>query len=205
MLGVLLTFRERPGVPICGKKEGEETRDSKSIVGDLPLKQQLKLCLSNTPFVLTGLGTSCIIIHMYVFTTLIGQLVVPFGITDSQFTTTMGLFVLGFGILGGIVFSIVLMYRPKWITGSAYLICIASMLFLGFFYYADKTSDRVEIEVACGVHGFFLLPILFVAYELAVMQTAEDGVGDTMSCGLINLTANFVGFVIAIALTPALA
>lgn len=58
--------------------------------------------------------------------------------------------------------------------------------------------------MSCAIHGFFLLPILFVAYELAVMQTASDGVGDTMSCGLINLTANFLGFLIAIALTPAL-
>ena len=30
------------------------------------------------------------------------------------------------------------------------------------------------------------------------------GVGDTMSCGLINVVANFVGFLLAIVLTPAL-
>ena len=52
--------------------------------------------------------------------------------------------------------------------------------------------------------GFFLLPILFNTYELAVEQTAYMGVGETMSCGLINVVANFVGFLIAIALTPAL-
>ena len=31
---------------------------------------------------------------------------------------------------------------------------------------------------------------------------ASEGVGDTMSCGLINLDANFIGFVIAMAMTP---
>ena len=31
---------------------------------------------------------------------------------------------------------------------------------------------------------------------------APEGVGDTMSCGLINLDANFIGFVIAMAMTP---
>ena len=58
--------------------------------------------------------------------------------------------------------------------------------------------------VACAILGFFLLPILFVAYELAVEQTAPDGIGDSMSCGLINMTANILGFIIAIGLTPAL-
>jgi len=54
------------------------------------------------------------------------------------------------------------------------------------------------------VLGFFLLPILFVAYELAVEATVKDGVGETMSCGLINVTANFAGFLIAIMLQPEL-
>ena len=61
------------------------------------------------------------------------------------------------------------------------------------------------IFVACASLGFFLLPILFVAYELAVESTAADGVGETMSCGLINVTANIFGFIVAIALQPELA
>jgi len=118
---------------------------------------------------LTGLGTSGILFHMYVFTTLIGQLVAPYGITESRFATAMGLYVLGFGILGSIIFSLYLMWSPKQMTSAAYVICIASIMFLGFFYFADKRSDETEILVACAIHGFFLLPILFVAYELAVM------------------------------------
>ena len=49
-----------------------------------------------------------------------------------------------------------------------------------------------------------MVPVLFVAYELAVEQTAHLGVSENMSCGLINCYANIVGFIIAIALTPAL-
>ena len=59
--------------------------------------------------------------------------------------------------------------------------------------------------MACAALGFFLLPILFVAYELAVDSTAADGVGETMSCGLINVTANFFGFLVALGLQPELA
>lgn len=32
----------------------------------------MKICAKNKIFVFTGLGTSCVIFHMYVFTTLIG-------------------------------------------------------------------------------------------------------------------------------------
>ena len=59
--------------------------------------------------------------------------------------------------------------------------------------------------MACAALGFFLLPILFVAYELAVESTAVDGVGETMSWGLINVTANFFGFLVALGLQPELA
>ena len=75
---------------------------------------------------------------------------------------------------------------------------------LAYFYFADVRADKTEMFISCSVLGFFLLPILFVAYELAVEQTAHQGVGDAMSCGLINVTANFLGFLIAISLTPEL-
>jgi len=41
-----------------------------------------------------------------------------------------------------------------------------------------------------------------VAYELAVESTAPDGVGESMSCGIINVVANILGFFLAISLTP---
>ena len=75
---------------------------------------------------------------------------------------------------------------------------------LVFFYLATIQEDETLIYIACAVLGFFLLPILFVAYELAVEATVKDGVGETMSCGLINVTANFAGFLIAIMLQPEL-
>ena len=52
--------------------------------------------------------------------------------------------------------------------------------------------------------GFFVFPIFIMSYELATEQTQEDGVSDTMSCGLINLFNQVFAFVICISLTPAL-
>lgn len=81
----------------------------------------------------------------------------------------MGCFVFGFGILGGILFSLVLTCYPEKMTSAAYVVCITSFLGLAFFYAADVKANKPEILVACSLLGFCLLPILFVAYELAVM------------------------------------
>ena len=88
---------------------------------------------------------------------------------------------------------------------AAYLIGITAIGFLAFFYGATVQANETLIIVACAALGFFLLPILFVAYELAVESTTADGVGETMSCGLINVTANFFGVMVALALQPELA
>ena len=87
---------------------------------------------------------------------------------------------------------------------AAYVLCTMSLLFLALFYYSASHANRFEVFGACSFLGFFLVPMLFVAYELAVEQVSHLGVGDNMSCGLINLYANFFGFIVAISLTPAL-
>ena len=43
-----------------------------------------------------------------------------------------------------------------------------------------------------------------MSYELATEQTQEEGVSDTMSCGLINLFNQVFAFIVCISLTPAL-
>lgn len=80
----------------------------------------------------------------------------------------MGLFVFGFGIPGGVIFSLILTKYPRHMIKAAFFICLSSIATLAFFYIADAHSDRTLILIACSMLGFFLLPILFVAYELAV-------------------------------------
>ena len=93
----------------------------------------------------------------------------PFGTTETSFVTNMGLFVFGFGVLGGIIFSIILTRYPGNLMRSAYIINILAIVSLAIFFVADRQANESMILVACGILGFFLLPILFVAYELAVM------------------------------------
>ena len=80
----------------------------------------------------------------------------------------MGLYLQTAGIVGGIVFALVLTkYQEKLMWGS-YIICIGSILSLGFFVVADHYANRGMLCAASACIGFFMLPMIFVGYELAV-------------------------------------
>ena len=51
---------------------------------------------------------------------------------------------------------------------AAYVICIVSIVVLGYFYYADTIADKVQLIIATSSIGFLLIPTYTVAYELAV-------------------------------------
>ena len=98
--------------------------------------------------------------------------------------------------------AIVLYYRPKNLPEAALFVAIATTLTFAYFYLGTTVfDDKTQILVACSVGGFSVLPILLVAYELAVEQTSSLGVGEGMSCGLINSLANFLGFLFVAGLT----
>ena len=44
--------------------------------------------------------------------------------------------------------------------------------------------------------------MIFVGYEVAVELTQKDGVGDTLSCGIINLTTNLISGIIYFSIVP---
>jgi len=70
--------------------------------------------------------------------------------------------------MGGILFSVVLTCYPTKLMHGAYVINIGLIASMGFFVYADSQASRELLLTANGCVGFFLLPVIFVAYELAV-------------------------------------
>jgi len=127
-----------------------------------------------------------------------------YGIADTAFVNKIGTLLEVFGILGGILYSVVLTWYPGKLIFGAYSYTIGLIVTLAFYYYVATLGDRTWLSVASSSIGFFLFPFIFVAFEIAVEQTAQDGVGDTLSCGLINVLANTVGFVLVLSLTPLL-
>jgi hypothetical protein len=65
--------------------------------------------------------------------------------------------------------------------------------------------NKLECQLAFACFGFFNVPILFVAFELAVDQVCKKGdIGEATPCGIINLVGNGLGFAGVIAVTPIL-
>ena len=160
--------------------------------------------MGNKTYVLTSLSSVFLFVHLYAMTTVIGELPAAYGIADTVFLNKMGMYMELFGIIGGILFSIVLTWYPKGLMFGEYVITIGMIISLAFFLLCNYLADRTLLCVGSSAIGFFLFPMIFVSFELAVSQTVEDGVGDTFSCGLINMLANLLGFTLTLSLTPLL-
>ena len=78
------------------------------------------------------------------------------------------------------------------------------MLTFGYFFLSTLASSKVNIIISCILVGIANLPVFTVSYELAVQQTMCLGVGEALSCGLINSLGNMIGWMCVIGLTPLL-
>lgn len=83
------------------------------------------------------------------------------------------------------------------------MIAAVSLLAVAVFWLLVKNETGTKISTS--LIGFVNLPIFFVAYELAVEQTKSIGLGEALPCGVINMLANGISFVIVVILTPVLA
>lgn len=124
--------------------------------------------MKNKTYFFTASSTSLVLLIMFVFNNIIPELLIPGGITSEKFTSLMGIYMQGFGIVGGVIFSLVLTCYPKRLLLSAYITLIGGMLSLGFFWYADTQGDKPMMTVAVSLMGFFILPVIFIGFELAV-------------------------------------
>lgn len=106
------------------------------------------------------------------------------------------------GIIGSILVSIVITKYGVDYLKSNKLVAFSSLLFICLFWILISKPDWTKVSTS--LFGFFNLPIFFVAYELAVDQTSSSGLGEALPCGIINMLANGISFIIVVSLTPIL-
>ena len=143
---IVFSYREAPDAPLftCKRTKVQQTENqSTSEKKELGNLEQLKLCFTNSEFVFTSMGTSGVLTYINIFTTIQGQLVDPYGIHSDNFFTWLGVYVQGFGVVGGVVFSIPLAAYPGKMMASAYVSCIMSIVCLAYFYAADIAANKL--------------------------------------------------------------
>lgn len=76
-----------------------------------------------------------------------------------------------------------------------------------FAYYilALYLESFVQQVIAMSLNGLFCLPVFVIGYDLAVVQTQKDGIGEATCCGAINMISATLSSIGVIAFTPLLA
>ena len=124
--------------------------------------------MRNKTYLYTALCSTCLCIHFQILPTFIGQLTPAYGIDDLDFDNKMGTYMPAFGIVGSVLYSIVLTWYPKKMMLGQYSINFGLILTWAFFYYVDTLGSKMWLCVASAAVGFFLCPVVFVSFELAV-------------------------------------
>ena len=135
---------------------------------DLSMMAQLKLCLANKEYVFTMLGNGCVILFLFLYLTIYGVMLHPYGFTDEAFIANCGVMTQALGITSGVIASIVLVRKPEWMGGTAFILPIACII--GLVIYDVAAFEKIDFLVYVGAAwiGFASAPIFTVAYEMAV-------------------------------------
>jgi hypothetical protein len=152
----------------------EDNQESLSMIAEM------KILIKNKDFMLSTISCSMTILFFYAFQTVIGQIITPFGLTETKFSELLGTLYNAFGILGGILSCIIISRRIKTVTDSRSgsptsvlktwtgIVTMGTLISLVVFAFALKGGDKMFIAGATALCGFCNLPILFIAYELVV-------------------------------------
>ena len=75
----------------------------------MTMKEELKQLAKNRNYVIATISLSLSVLFVLVFSAVIGQLILPFGIEDTKFGAELGFNLNGFGIPGSIFFCLIIM------------------------------------------------------------------------------------------------
>lgn len=167
----------------------------------------MKLLGDNRNYLVATAAMSLMFLITYTVSSVVGQLILPFGIVDNDFTSLLGTcFNIG-GIAGSVLSCVVISkVQPK--SGSpvptlkraALISATLTLAAMCYFTFATHNADRTQLVVASSALGVVAYPIIYITYELLVGLT--PGVGEAMSCGILNSVANLGGFLIILGATP---
>jgi len=84
----------------------------------------------------SSVASGLFIFFFYTFNTLIGQIILPYGINDSLYFGNLGIIFLVGGILGGICVAIYLSRNPGHFQQAAFISPILTIAMFAYFIYS---------------------------------------------------------------------
>eukprot|EP00898_Chlorokybus_atmophyticus_P006274 jgi/Chlat1/6648/Chrsp49S06146 len=158
----LLVIRERPPLPPSASAARAEE--------ELPLVEGFKRVFSKVPYVVLFLSFGLALGVFNALTTLLEQIVKPYGYSSDDAGLFGGAIILG-GLFGAVTSGIIIDKTKRFapVFKLSYLLALSSILALVLLARSDGRFG--PICAACGLLGFFAFAILPCALEMAVECT----------------------------------
>ena len=116
----------------------------------------------------TALGNGSSILFLFLYLTIYGLILYPYGLTDESTIELVGLLTQSMGIISGVATSFLFISKPEWMPPTTILIPITAFIATILYDIAAVKANTTLVYIGAGLIGLFTAPIFTVSYEIAV-------------------------------------
>ncbi|CAK8677998.1 unnamed protein product [Clavelina lepadiformis] len=133
-----------------------------------------------------------------VLTTLLSQILCPWGYTDTYVGVACGSALIGAGFVGSAIAGVFVDKTKRFTEVTKVCYALAVVALVVFAVMHNKPYQWVLLACMCGLFGFFGIPIYPIGNELAVETTYP--VGEATSSGIVFMSGQLQGIVLVLLL-----
>lgn len=163
-----------------------------------PFWEGVKMLMRNKPYLLLALTVGAGISLFSVATTLLSQMLCPWGYDDNFSGAVCTSVLVGFGFVGSAIAGVIVDKTKKFILVTKFCFTIGVASIIGFGIVHHYEGQRVAIACTLGAFGFFGVPVYPIGNELAVETTYP--VGEATSSGVIFMLGQLQGILLVLVL-----
>nr|XP_002123744.1 solute carrier family 49 member A3 [Ciona intestinalis] len=163
-----------------------------------PFRQGMKALFKNFRYLLLAWTVGAGIALFSVLTTLLSQILCPWGYTDSYVGLICVSTMIGAGFVGSGIAGVIVDKTKRFIevTKVGFTLGVSALIVFGIFH--NHVNESALIASMCGLFGFFGIPVYPVGNELAVETTYP--VGEATSSGVVFMSGQLQGIVLVLVL-----
>nr|CAB3263800.1 major facilitator superfamily domain-containing protein 7-like [Phallusia mammillata] len=158
----------------------------------------VKILFRKWRYLLLALTVGAGIALFSVLTTLLSQILCPWGYDDFYVGVVCGTVLIGVGFIGAGIAGVIVDKTKRFTEVTKLGFLIAVLALVAFAILHNRPNQWVAIAVACGVFGFFGIPVYPIGNELAVETTYP--VGEATSSGVVFMSGQLQGIILVLVL-----
>ncbi|XP_077972584.1 solute carrier family 49 member A3-like [Styela clava] len=189
---VMATFGVCSNNPPTPPSASAETPSESFVVG-------VKALFKNGPYWLLAWAVGGGIALFSVLTTLLSQMLCPWGYDASFAGVVCASAMIGAGLVGAAIAGIIVDKTKRYLEITKICYTIACLSLVAFAVMHNREGLWVPIAISCGVFGLFGLPVYPIGNELSVETTYP--VGEATSSGILFMFGQLQGIVLVVVLS----